>query len=32
MRILHCFNWKLIDIIPNLERIKDQGFDAIQDR
>ena len=30
MRILHCFNWKLIDIIPNLERIKDQGFDAIQ--
>lgn len=30
MRILHCFNWKLIDIIPNLERIKDQRFDAIQ--
>ena len=30
MRILHCFNWKLRDIIPILEKVKEQGFDAIQ--
>ena len=30
MRILHCYNWKLNDIIPILEKVKEQGFDAIQ--
>ena len=30
MRIMQCFNWRLKDIIPNLEQIKEQGFDAIQ--
>ena len=30
MRILHCYNWKLNDIIPILEKIKKQGFEAIQ--
>lgn len=30
MRILHLFNWKLRDIIPELEKISSQGFDAIQ--
>ena len=30
MRILHCFNLKLNDIISNLEKVKEQGFDAIQ--
>lgn len=30
MRILHCFNWRLTDIIPILEDVKSQGFDAIQ--
>jgi len=30
MRILQCFNWRLQDIIPELEKIKEQGFDAIQ--
>ena len=30
MRILHCFNWKLIDIISILDEVKKQGFEAIQ--
>ncbi len=30
MRIIQCFNWRLVDIIPELEKIKEQGFDAIQ--
>lgn len=30
MRIIHFFNWKLKDIVPNLETVKEQGFDAIQ--
>ena len=30
MRILHCFNWKLNDIISILSKVKEQGFDAIQ--
>ncbi len=30
MRIIQCFNWRLQDIIPELEKIKEQGFDAIQ--
>ena len=30
MRILHCYNWKLNDIIPILEKAKEQGFEAIQ--
>lgn len=30
MRIIQFFNWRLVDIIPLLKEIKDQGFDAIQ--
>lgn len=30
MRVLHFFNWQLTDIMPNLEKVKEQGFDAIQ--
>lgn len=30
MRIIHCFNWKLNDIKDNLNKIKNQGFNAIQ--
>ena len=30
MRIIHFFNWRLNDIVPNLETVKKQGFDAIQ--
>lgn len=30
MRILHCFNWKLTDIISILSEVKEQGFEAIQ--
>ncbi len=30
MRIIQCFNWKLQDIIPEVGKIKEQGFDAIQ--
>lgn len=30
MRILHLFNWKIKDIIPEMEIISSQGFDAIQ--
>lgn len=30
MRIMHCFNWKLQDIIPEIQKIKNQGFDAVQ--
>lgn len=30
MRILHLFQWKLNDIIDNLNKIKEQNFDAIQ--
>ena len=30
MRIIHFFNWRLPDIIPNLDVVKNQGFDAIQ--
>ena len=30
MRILHCFNWKLVDIVSILDEVKNQGFDAIQ--
>lgn len=28
--ILHCFNWKLTDIIKDLKTIKEQGFTKIQ--
>lgn len=30
MRIIHFFNWRLDDIVPNLESVKSQGFDAVQ--
>ena len=30
MKILHLFQWRINDIIPELKTIKDQGFDAIQ--
>lgn len=30
MRILHCFNWKYLDIINILSEVEAQGFDAIQ--
>lgn len=30
MRIIHFFNWRLDDIVPNLESVKRQGFDAVQ--
>ncbi len=30
MRIIHFFNWRLLDIIPVLAKVKEQGFDAIQ--
>lgn len=30
MKILHLFQWKLTDIMVHLEKIKEQGFDAIQ--
>ena len=30
MKILHLFQWRINDIIPELKIIKDQGFDAIQ--
>lgn len=30
MRILHLFNWRLKDIVNQLDTIKMQGFDAIQ--
>lgn len=30
MRIIHFFNWRLNDIVPILETVKKQGFDAIQ--
>lgn len=30
MRILHLFNWNLNDINSNLDRIYEQGFEAIQ--
>jgi alpha-amylase len=30
MRILHCFNWRLEDIISILPIVREQGFDAIQ--
>lgn len=30
MRILHCFNWRLLDIIPILDEVREQGFHAIQ--
>ena len=30
MIILNTFNWKLQDVISNMQKIKDQGFDAIQ--
>lgn len=30
MRIIHFFNWQLKDIVPNLELVKKQGFDAVQ--
>lgn len=30
MRILHCFNWKLTDIISILSDVREQGFEAIQ--
>lgn len=29
MRILHCFRWKLKDVIDNLQYIKNQNFDTI---
>ena len=29
MRIIHLFNWNLKDIIPELENIKKQNFDAV---
>ncbi len=30
MRIIHMFNWQLVDIESELINIKDQGFDAVQ--
>lgn len=30
MRILQLFNWRLVDIIEYIPKIKEQGFDAIQ--
>lgn len=30
LKILHLFQWKINDIIPELKTIKHQGFDAIQ--
>lgn len=30
MKILHLFQWRINDIIPELKIIKEQGFDAIQ--
>ena len=30
MKILHLFQWRINDIIPELKTIKNQGFDAIQ--
>ncbi len=30
MRIIHFFNWRLQDIIPNLDKVREQGFEAIQ--
>ena len=30
MRVLHLLSWKLEDIIPILDDIKQHGFDAIQ--
>lgn len=30
MKILHLFQWKINDIIPELKTIKEQSFDAIQ--
>lgn len=30
MKILHLLQWRIIDIIPELKTIKNQGFDAIQ--
>lgn len=30
MKILHLFQWKITDIIRELDTIKNQGFDAIQ--
>lgn len=30
MKILHLFQWRIVDIIPELKTIKNQGFDAIQ--
>lgn len=30
MRIIHFFNWRLDDIVPNLDDVKKQGFDAVQ--
>ena len=30
MKILHLFQWRINDIIPELKTIRDQGFDAIQ--
>ena len=29
-KILHLFQWRINDIIPELKTIKKQGFDAIQ--
>lgn len=30
MKILHLFQWRINDIIPELKTIKEQGFDVIQ--
>lgn len=30
MRVLHLFNWRLEDVEKELEKISEQGFDAIQ--
>ena len=30
LKILHLFQWRINDIIPELKTIKNQGFDAIQ--
>lgn len=30
LKIIHLFQWKINDIIPELKTIKEQGFDAIQ--
>ncbi|MCI8569288.1 MAG: hypothetical protein HFJ11_04800 [Bacilli bacterium] len=30
MRILHLLNWRLEDVLKVLDKVKEQGFQAIQ--